>query len=181
MTSSIDLTASTACPGCGLIMLSEAPALTPSSDTTYPDGLIASPGCRRLFEQLLARDYSDARYRRLHQLVVDSYAAQHGRGESRRQIQTTALSLMTLCLFVEDGADPSAGPRLHRLMVANRPDFFWLAPPEFTDESTVADVSDAGDEAEYEKRLRKWAAEVWAAWAPHHETIRAWNRFALGG
>ncbi len=162
------------CPGCGLT----------TSDTggDPPAEHVASAACYRLYGELLARDYSDpGYYRRAHQMVVDAYAAQHAGGTSRREIQTVALCLMTLCLFCEDGISPAEGPRLHQQMAANRPTFTWLPPPPQQHLLTVADVLPARNAAEYECLVRRWAGQVWQAWAPHHATIRNWNSQALGG
>lgn len=59
-----------------------------------------------MYAELLARSYSDPGLRQVHQLVVDAYAAQHAGGTSRRQVQTVALCLMTLCLVFENDVDP---------------------------------------------------------------------------
>jgi hypothetical protein len=159
------------CPGCGLT--------APDTGDVPPAEHVASTACWRLYGELLARDYTDPVYRRVHQMVVDAYAAQHAGGRSRREIQTVALCLMTLCLFLEDGVDPADGPRLHRQMVRVRPPFNWLQPPPQQHLLTVADVLAAQDAAEHERLVRQWAGQVWQAWAPHHPTIHRWNRHAI--
>jgi hypothetical protein len=159
------------CPGCGLT--------TPDTGGAPPAELAASAGCWERYGQLLARSYGIEAYRGVHQLVVDTYVAQHPGGTTRRQVQTLALCLMTLCLFIEDGADPREGPALHKRMVANRPDFHWLQPPPLHGLITVADVLPASIPAEHERLVWAWGRDVWQAWAPHHSTIRKWNASAL--
>jgi len=39
--------------------------------------MLSSPGCWAAYGELLAREYSDSAYRRLHRLSVDAYALQH--------------------------------------------------------------------------------------------------------
>ena len=34
-------------------------------------------GCLKLFEEILAREFSDYRYGRIHRLTVDAYSLQH--------------------------------------------------------------------------------------------------------
>ncbi len=160
-----------ACPGCGLI--------TWETGGPAPAELIASPACYRLYGELLARDYSDPNYRRVHQMNVDAYAAQHAGGSSRREVQMVGLCLVTLCLFCDHGIDPAEGPALHKQMVAHRPDLTPLAPPPQHGLMTVADVLTARDAAEHERLVRQWACQVWQAWSPHHATIREWNAQAL--
>jgi hypothetical protein len=158
-------------PGCGLT--------APDTGGPARAELTASPTCYRLYGELLARDHSDPDYRRVHQMNVDAYAAQHAGGTSRREIQTVGLSLMTLCLFCDHGIDPAEGPALHKQMFDHRPDFTWLAPPPQYGPMTVADVLTAHDAAEHENLVRQWACQVWQAWSPHHATIREWNGQAL--
>lgn len=161
------------CPGCGFTAV--APDGSPPAEHT------ASAACYAVYGELLARSYSDASFHPVHQLIVDAYAGQHAGGTSRREVQTVALCLMTLCVFIEHDVDPAAGPRLHTQMVLNRPPFRWLQPPPQRHLLTVADVLAAADADEHRRLVRRWARQIWEAWAPHHETIRHWNELALGG
>jgi hypothetical protein len=52
--------------------------------------------------------------------------------------------------------------------------FVWLDPPDHLGDVTVLDVLGARDPEEHVERVRGWAASVWGAWAPHHETVRRW-------
>ncbi len=159
------------CPGCGLT--------APESAGPTPEEHSASAACWAMYGQVLARSYTNPGYRAVHQVVVDSYAAQHAGGTSRREVQSVGLCLMTLCLFVENGVDPAQGPTLHKQMVAHRPDFTWLTPPDQRGLMTIADVFRARDADEHSRLVRDWGRQVWQAWAPHHATIRAWNAQAL--
>lgn len=159
------------CPGCGL--------RTPDTGGTPPAERGASAGCWERYGELLARSYSGEAYRAVHQLIVDAYIAQHPAGQTRREIQTVALCLMTLCLFIEDGSDPRQGPALHKRMMANRPNFRWLRPPRLHGLLTVADILPASTPDEHERLAWAWGRQVWQAWTPHHPTIREWNSAAL--
>ena len=168
------IAAGSTCPGCGLT----APATTA---VLPPSELVTSGPCYEVYGALLARDYHDRDYYRVaHQMVVDAYAAQHAGGTSRREVQSIALCLMTLCLFVEEGVDPSQGPALHQRMAANRPAFVWLSPPVPAGWLTVADIVKAPDVDAHELLVRQWAGQVWHAWSPHHTLVRQWNKQALG-
>jgi Family of unknown function (DUF5946) len=160
------------CPGCGL-------ALPIRRGPAHPY-IGASPACWALFGEVLAREFGDPAYFRLHQLTVDTYAVQHPGAPERRSIQSIALHLMTLCLVVEDGADPREGPKLHKRLVGRVP-FHWLEPPRPNGRITVADVVRARTPAEHERAVEAWARDVWAAWEPHHPTIRRWIEQALPG
>ncbi|MFF5207209.1 DUF5946 family protein [Streptosporangium sp. NPDC000396] len=162
----------TVCPGCGLVASAAGGPL--------PDGYGASAECWGRYGELLARSYAIAEYRHVHQLVVDTYVAQHPGGSSRQEIQRLALCLMTLCLFAGGEADPRDGPALHKQMMADRPDYFhWLQPPPQHDLMTAVDVLAARDAIEHERLVWAWGRDVWGAWEPHHATIRQWNARAL--
>ena len=153
------------CLGCGLSL--------PRHDGPSHPYIGASVSCWERFGRLLAREFQDPAYFAVHQVTVDAYAAQHPGGPERRAIQSVGLHLMTLALVIEDGADPRLGPDLHRRM-ASRPSFEWLEPPDMTGVMTVLDVLEASDPAAHERAVLAWGADVWGAWAAHHETVRAW-------
>lgn len=162
----------TICPGCGLSAV--------DSGIDPPPRYAASAGCWDRYGVLLARSYGDQAYRTVHQLIVDAYAVQHPKAESPDQVRQVALCLMSLALFVEDGADVASGPQLHQAMAANLPDVHPLDPPAIDVAMTVDDVLLAGSAAEHERLVREWAGGMWRAWSAHHETIRGWNDQALG-
>jgi hypothetical protein len=162
----------TECPGCGLVL----PGQPDAPNHPY---IGASAACWALYGEVLAREYEDPAYFRVHQLSVDTYAAQHPGVPERRSIQSLALHLITLCRVLEDEADPADGPELHRRL-AKQPEFSWLEPPERIGKITVADVRAASDAAEHERIVRRWAREVWRAWEPHHATVRRWIDRSFG-
>jgi hypothetical protein len=161
------------CPGCGLIA-------DEGTDPAPPE-FHASSGCWRRYGELLARSYGAQEYRSVHQLVVDSYVAQHPTGATRRSVQQVALCLMTLDLFLEQGYDVSRGPELHQRMMANLPELHALDPPDTSTELTVEQVLRAQDVAAHQHLVRAWAQQVWSRWRVHQRTIRRWNDEALGG
>lgn len=154
------------CPGCALV----GPKV---SGPTHPYCL-SSPGCWSLYGEVLALEYEEPAYGRLHQVTVDTYAVQHPGVPERRSIQSVALHMITLCLVLEDGADPRVGPALHKRL-AGRSSFSWLEPPRPNGRITVADVArGAREPAEHLRLVEAWARDVWEAWGDHHRTVRAW-------
>lgn len=109
---------------------------------------------------------------------MDAYAAQHPGVPERRSIQSVALHLITLGLILERGLDPANAPQVHKRLVL-RPGFVWLEPPSMAGRLTVMDVLGAPDPAEHERRVLAWGADVWAAWASHHETVWGWVELGL--
>ena len=114
-----------------------------------------------------ARDFGDYAAAALHQLTVDAYAAQHPGVPSRRSIQSVAVHLISLCAQLERDATPARAREIiiAALGVAYR--YVWLDPPRFDGALSVVDVAAGAD-------VRAWAESVWRAWAPHHDTVRAW-------
>jgi hypothetical protein len=161
----------TACPGCGLVL--------PTSDGPTHPYLGSSASCWALFGELLAREFGDPAYFLPHQLTVDVYAVQHPGMPERRSIQSVGLHLMTLCLFLERGADVAQGPKLHKRIMSNPPMFDWLQPPPLSG-MTVADVLEARDPQQHRALVERWAEHVWSAWAPHHHVVRDWIQQSLG-
>ena len=139
----------------------------------------ASASCWALYGEVLAREYADPRLFVGNQVTVDTYAVQHPGVPERRSVQSVAIHLMTLALWLERGADPRAGSPLHARM-ASRAEYSWLEPPEPNGRLTVAHVHAAKTVDEHREAVRAWAVDVWEAWSPHHATVRAWLSRALG-
>lgn len=154
------------CPGCGL-------RVADSDGPTHPY-IGAAPGCWALYGEVLAREYGELRYPEVHRLTVDAYAAQHPGVPSRRSIQSVAVHLVSLHLVLERGFDGRRATEAIRRVLAARPRLAWLDPPPRLGGSTVADVLGADTPADHERRVRLWADDVWAAWVPHHATVRGW-------
>lgn len=160
---------STACPGCDGTFL--------DVDGPVHRYMTSSGGCWRGFGEVLADDYSSPERMKVHQLVVDAYAAQHpGDGSLLQQVQSVGLHLMTLCLFVEQGADPALGTALHRRMV-RRPTFTrlersgpgaltWQHMPKGSGSKGVRDAAYG------------WGQAVWATYEDSQPTVRTWLREA---
>lgn len=160
-----------ACPGCGVTLETKA-------STTHPY-MSSSPGCWERFGMVLAEQYNPERMP-FHQLTVDAYAASHpgidgSTADDPRSIQSVAIHLMTLCLFIEHNTDPVHGPRLHRLMV-ERPAFIRLPAPDFSGRINVSEMTLGASLEEAHDQAWAWARDVWDAHVANHDTIRTWLR-----
>ncbi|HEY0633553.1 MAG TPA: DUF5946 family protein [Thermoleophilaceae bacterium] len=159
------------CPGCRLVL--------PQHDGPRHPYIGASAACWALYGHLLARAYSDPEIIPILQLIVDTYAVQHPGTPERRAAQSVGIHLMTLCMVLEQGADPRDGPQLHKRMVT-RPAFSWLDPPPNRGSVTVGELVAVTDAGELDRRVWDWGREVWDAWALHHPTVRGWLRTSVG-
>ena len=161
-----------ACPGCGARYAPHA------TDSTHAY-IGVSPACWAAFGELLAREFQDRAYGRVHRHTVDVYTVQHPGEDDRRQRQSVAIHLIGLCRWLERGLDAYGVIAATQAMLKReRPDWPWLEPPtEF--EMTVRDVLAAESGEEHERLVRRWAEITWEAWEAHHDVVRGWAADAL--
>ena len=163
-----------ACVGCGGIVPKAA-------GPTHPY-MRASPGCWQIYGEVGVRLQGDGDGGRARWHHVDAYAVQHpgGAEHDRRQRQSVAVHLITLCLLFERHSRPPPGPArrgstsqvvLRRLGLVDWP---FLEPPRHLGAVSVADVHAARTPAEQERRADAWLESAWAAWSAHHPTVRTW-------
>jgi hypothetical protein len=154
------------CIGCG--------ALVPDIDGPTHRYIGASPGCWAIFGEVVAREFSDYRYARVHLLTVDAYALQHSGTPSPQSIQSVAIHLISLYLAFERGYDLQRATKAMQRAATRKPHFRWLDPPASPGDITVMDIYQARGPDEHVQRVEGWARAVWNAWEPHHETVRRW-------
>lgn len=155
-----------ACDGCG--------AWVAVSDGPTHEYIGASPGCWSIYMDVLGREYGPYGFPECHRLTVDAYAVQHPGIPSRRSTQSVAAHLIALHLVLDRSVRPRAVTAHLRSIVHNAGRFVWLEPPSFTGTLSILDVAAANDLAAHERVVWRWAASVWAAWAPHHAAVREW-------
>lgn len=136
----------------------------------------SSPGCWRIYGEVLSREYGDLAYAGLHQLTVDSYAVQHPGRPSPQTIQSVCLHLVSLHLVLERQVTVGYAKRIMGAGSKVKDRFHWLAPPTSLGSVTVADVARVAAPHEHEEAVRAWAASAWSAWAKHHAAVRGWAR-----
>lgn len=135
-------------------------------------------GCREVFEEILAKEFSDYRYGKIHRLTVDAYALQHPEAYMRSGKSFAAhLTGMSAALEHEDTLD------------LNRTVQKWLSSnpsidkpvhlPEQRGDLTIAYIHSAADADEHVNRVREWARDIWGAWTEHHNLARAFIRRAI--
>lgn len=150
------------CPGCGLELKSDNHAL----DEYYN----ASCACRDLYDELSAFTLSLGDKDFIHQLAVDTYAAQHS-GPDMKPVKT-AFALIGLYLTFECGYTGKEVQRAH--MVLGKMHHQWPSfnPPVKKSAITVLDVVQKVTKGNYEEPINTWGKSVWALWNTQHENIR---------
>jgi hypothetical protein len=132
--------------------------------------------CQGIFEELIAHDFSDARYFSVHRLTVDTYAMQH---PDRYCVSAISLAahLTGLCAAIEH-RDPAAINRRVQHWLSTRP---VLEKPPLTAARgalTIDDV-DGGDPIRYAESVMRWARATWDAYAGLQPLARAWIQAAM--
>ena len=156
------------CPGCG------APYEPIEGPPSHPY-IGASAACWATFGELLAREFGDVTYGRVHRHSVDAYAAQHPGTDGRRERQSVAVHLIAIAHWLQDGIVPPELNRITQGLASERRDWPWLEPPDPAHyRMTVLDVLKAPSGEEHVVLVRSWAEAVWEAWASHHDLVRGW-------
>jgi len=130
--------------------------------------------CQILFDEVLAREFGDYRYARLHRLTVDAYALQHP-AEYMRSAKSYAAHLTGACAALEGNvmADTNRAVQqwLNGAKAWPRPD---QPPPLQRGVLTVCHVHEAATADEHLRRVREWAESAWDAWRAYHHLARQW-------
>jgi hypothetical protein len=156
------------CPGCGLVLPVHA-----GPTHAY---LGASPACWRLYGQASTLSWGQRDGLPLLRLVVNAYGAQHPGTNQVRAVKSVAVHLMGLCMILERGAqaEPQIVPLRDPRPARRTLDLHWLDPPHPNGTLSVRGPLDAAGRDEHAASVEAWARDVWAAWEPHHETVRGW-------
>lgn len=149
------------CPGCGLRL----PVSTAPADERYN----ASAECWQRYGELSAYTLAHGYGEFIHQLAVDTYAAQHA-GPQARPIGT-AFALIGLYLTFERGYSGRQVQDAHRRLAARSKHWPRFAPPRHVGTLTVEDVLREPPGEERDSRLRQWGHAVWDAWRDEHARV----------
>ena len=125
-------------------------------------------GCLKVFEEILAREFSDYRYGRIHRLTVDAYSLQHP-DEYMRSGKSFAAHLTGMCAALESEDALSTNQAVQRWLSTNPRIEKPAHIPERRGGLTITYIRGAADAEEHVKRVREWARDVWGAWSAHRD------------
>jgi hypothetical protein len=137
-------------------------------------------GCQGIFDGLLARDFSDVAYFRVHRMLVDTYCLQH---PDRYCVSAKSLAahLTGLCWLLEHGGNRAIGSEPLRRWLNGTPRIEKPEAPSFRGSLTVADVREAADPEAHARAVELWARSTWEAYSSLHALARHWIQQALAG
>jgi len=134
----------------------------------------ATEGCQALFDELVARDFSDVRFGRMHRMTVDVYSLQHP-DRYCASAKSFAAHLTGLCWFVEHAeASRAMGNEALRAWLNGDPKLVRPKAPEGRGTLTIAHAHPEKDPAAYARAVEEWARSTWEAYAPLHVQARQW-------
>ena len=157
------------CPGCG--------AQIYSYNDKLDKDFHASAACRELYFQISYYTLSLKDSNFIHQLIVDSYAAQHS-GAKTKPI-TISFALIGLYLVNERSYTGKKVQEAHMIMANKSKDWPNFKIPEEIKWMTVLDVIQSPNNKK-EDSIKKWCKSVWNVWKPEKEHIETLvNRLLL--
>ena len=124
-------------------------------------------GCLKLFEEVIAREFSDYRYGRTHRLTVDAYSLQHP-DRYMRSGKSFAAHLTGMCAALER-EDTQALNRAVQKWLSTNPQI--EKPSHLPGRRGALNITyfhGAPDADAHVKRVGEWSRDVWGAWAEHH-------------
>jgi len=152
----------TACPGCGILL--------PGSGEPWHPRSTASEACHALYGEALGYEHLYlVEIGRWHQLLVDTYAAQHA-GEPTAPI-ATAFALIGLYLTLELDRNGIEVREAHQLLASRYRDWPRFPTPRARAAMTVQDLVLTGSSGEFVEVLHQWARAVWTSWRDEHARV----------
>src|SRR5262249_33121662 len=128
-------------------------------------------GCLKLFEEVLAKEFSDYRYGRRHRLTVDAYALQHP-DKYMRSGKSFAAHLTGMCAALEREEALALNQVVQRWLSTNPRIDKPAHIPERRGRLTITYIHSAPDAEGHVHRVKEWARDVWGAWTEHHELAK---------
>ncbi len=128
-------------------------------------------GCLKLFEEVVAREFSDYRYGRTHRLTVDAYSLQHP-DKYMRSGKSFAAHLTGMRAALEGGDALALNEAVQRWLSTNPQVDKPAHVPERRGDLTITYIHSAADADEHVNRVKEWARDVWGAWGEHHDLAR---------
>lgn len=124
-------------------------------------------GCLKLFEEVLAREFSDYRYGKIHRLTVDAYSLQHP-DAYMRSAKSLAAHLTGIYAALESDDALTSNQTVQKWLSTNPKIDKPARLPKQRGNLTITYIHGAVDAGEHSKRVREWARDVWSAWSEHH-------------
>ena len=132
-------------------------------------------GCQKLFDEVLAKEFSDYQYAREHRLTVDVYSLQHP-ADYMQSPKSYAAHLTGLYAALECDSPSAINQAVQQWLSTNpkslkRPD---EPAPRQRGALTIIYIHEAEGPDEHVCRVREWAISTWNAWLEYDEYAKQW-------
>jgi hypothetical protein len=135
--------------------------------------------CQKLFDEVLAREFGDYKYARMHRLTVDVYALQHP-SEYMRSAKSYAAHLTGMYVALDLGDTSEVNRAVQQWLNGSkgfpRPDH---PAPRQRGVLTIIHVHEAVEPEDHLRRVHEWALSAWEAWRAYHHVARQWVQQAI--
>ena len=128
-------------------------------------------GCKKLFEAVLVKDYSDYRYAKTHRLLVDAYSLQHPKAYMLSG-KSFAAHLTGICSALEFEDSSTINQTVQKWLSGNPKIEKPARLPQQRGNITIIYVHGATDAEQHCERVREWADSVWSAWFEYHDLAK---------
>lgn len=136
--------------------------------------------CQSTCDAVLAREFSDYRYARLHRLTVDTYSLQHP-ANYMRSGKSYAAHLTGMYAAIETDSAENINRLVQKWLSRNPTIVRPGNPPEGNRGSlNISHLGDASDVSDYLRRVQEWAESVWPSWHEYHHLAEEWIAKATG-
>ncbi len=124
-------------------------------------------GCLKLFEEILAKEFSDYRYGKIHRLTVDAYSLQHP-DAYMRSAKSFVAHLTGIYAALESKDALFVNQTVQKWLSTNPKIDKPARLPKQKGNLNVTFIHNAVDADEHGKRVREWAQDVWNVWSEQH-------------
>ncbi len=145
--------------------MAEVHSVCPACGAKIP----ASRTCQDICHELSLYTLSHGQKEFIHQHVVDAYAAQHVRQDTKPI--TLAAALIGLYLFAERQYSGRQVQQVHMALGNRMKQWPLFAAPQEHAAFTVVDVLSAPAGTERDQMICKWARSVWDMWKERHGDV----------
>ncbi len=135
-------------------------------------------GCIKLFEETIAKEFSDYRYGKIHRLTVDAYCLQHPEPYMHSG-KSFAAHLTGMCAAFEYEDALAVNQTVQKWLSTNPKIDKPAQLPEQRGNLTITYIHDASNADEHAERVKEWARDVWGAWSEHHNLAKQLIKEAL--
>jgi hypothetical protein len=128
--------------------------------------------CWAVYGDILAKEFSDPEYFKVHRITADTYGAQHiGNQEDRRARQSANVHLIALYLSFAQKADKTTVLTFIRKATEIKQDWPPLLQRKNPQWLTVQDIIKADNPSSHASLVAQWGQSVWESYADCHEEI----------